>query len=345
MTAGPMRRSRRATFNQLSDWLAMHDRLAALESAGPPTAQLLTGRPATGAPPPPIAGPPRRLAVLAGSFNPLTWAHSELARLALAAGTVDSVAYALSVRIVDKERITGAALEDRALALALHAAGSPGQWLLLLNRGLYVDQAAALRQSLPQLERLAFIVGYDKLLQIFDPRYYDDREAALERLFSLASLLVAPRDGQGRAAIEALLARSENRRFAAAVGWLPLAAAYTRLSSTRIRQEVVSGAPVEAVPVATRALLAATHVYAPPRRLSDGELIDDYALRLRLLAVLAATRPWAERSADLPRLLRRAWQAGRRGRALRAWLTAPPTDGAARAAALAAFQAAPAGGG
>ena len=37
------------------------------------------------------------------------------------------------------------------------------------------------------------IYGYDKVVQIFDPRYYDDRDAALDRLFALSSLLVAPR--------------------------------------------------------------------------------------------------------------------------------------------------------
>jgi nicotinate-nucleotide adenylyltransferase len=282
---------------------------------------------------------PARLGVLAGSFNPMTLAHTALAGRALAEGGLDAVAFALSVRIVDKERVTGAAMEDRLLALELYVQRHPDYAVLVLNRGLYVDQAAALRAAFPALRELAFIVGYDKAVQIFDPRYYADRDAALERLFALATLLVAPRAGQGQAALAALLARPENRRFAGAVRWLPLPAAYTALSSTRVRQEAGSAAEVEAVPVETRALLAATRVYAPPRRLRSGEEVDAYAVRLALLDALARTRAWAESSADLAGLLRLALSPGRAGRAFRAWLRQPPADAAARAADLAAFQA------
>jgi nicotinic acid mononucleotide adenylyltransferase len=279
------------------------------------------------------------LAVLAGSFNPLTLAHTELASRALQVGGYDAVAFAISVRTVDKEQVSGAGLEDRLLALDLYAGRHPGHVTLVLNRGLYVDQAAALRAAFPAVRDLAFVVGYDKVVQIFDPRYYADRDAALRQLFALANLLVAPRDGQGRAALEALLTRPENRPFAGAVRWLPLAEAYTRLSSTHVRAEAGGGEPVEAVPVETRALLAATHVYAPPRRLASGEVIDAYGLRLALLAVVAETRPWADQVADLPCLLRLARAPSAAGRSLRAWLRQPPTDPAERVADLAAFQA------
>ena len=48
---------------------------------------------------------------------------------------------------------------------------------------------------MPALERLVFLVGFDKIVQIFDPRYYDDREDALRQLFSVASFAVAPAGG------------------------------------------------------------------------------------------------------------------------------------------------------
>jgi hypothetical protein len=83
----------------------------------------------------------------------------------------------------------------------------------------------------------------------------------------------------------------------------------------------------------------ATRVYVPPRRLASGESVDAYAVRLDLLDVLASTRRWAEREADLAGLLRLALSLGRAGRDLRAWLRQPPADEAARAADLAAFQA------
>jgi nicotinic acid mononucleotide adenylyltransferase len=319
----------RAPYVSLPRWLAVHDLVSALDPDAAPVAQAL----------PPEWRPPARLAVLAGSFNPLTRAHTELARRALREGEQGGVAFALSVRIVDKERVTGASLEDRLLALDLYAGRQPDHAVLLLNRGLYVDQASALRASFPSLTDLAFIVGYDKLVQIFDRRYYDDRDAALHRLFGLATLLVAPRGDAGLAGVRTVLERPENRRFAASVRLLPLAAEYAGLSSTEVRQEAGRGAAVEAVPVETRVFLAVTRVYAPPRRLATGETVDDYAARQALLRVLASTRAWAERAADLPGLLRLARALGRAGRAFRAWLAAPPADPAARAADLIAFQA------
>ena len=308
--------------------MRLHDLLAELDPEGEPAARAL----------PAGWAPPARLGVLAGSFNPLTLAHTALAERARSDGGVDAVAFALSVRIVDKERVTGAAMEDRLLTLDLYAQRNAGHGVLLLNRGLYVDQAMSLRAAFPALRELGFIVGYDKVVQIFDPRYYDDRDAALERLFEVATLLAAPRGGQGRAALEALLDRPENRRFAASVRWLPLAEEYTVLSSSQVRDEVGEDGPVVAVPVETRALLSATRVYAPSRRLATGEEVDAYAVRLALLAALARTRACAEREADLPGLLRLALSLGRAGRAFRAWLRHPPDDEAQRAADLAAFQ-------
>jgi hypothetical protein len=244
----------------------------------------------------------------------------------------------LSTRTVNKDRLEGALLEDRLLVLDVHAAPRSARLVALVNRGLYVEQAELFRAKLPGLESLTFLVGFDKIVQIFDPRYYADRDADLDRLFGQARLLVAPRAGQGQAALDKLMARPENRRFAAGVGWLPLPTAYADLSSTRVRQAAARGRIAEAVPVETRALLAATHAYGPPRRLTSGEEFDGYGLRLALLAALAATRPWAETAADLSALLRLAGSASRAGRDLRAWLRQAPATAEARAADLAAFQ-------
>lgn len=326
--AGGAARDGRSLFGDLRRWLAVHDLLTSLDPAAAPTARVL-----------PADWPaPERLAVLAGSFNPLTRAHTALAQQALRHGDVTAVAYALSVRTVNKEQVTGAGLEDRVLTLVEHLTRHPTQGIVLLNRGLYVDQALALRALFPDLAELAFIVGYDKLLQIFDPRYYHDRDTALAHLFTLASLLVAPRDAQGRAAVAALLDQPENRRFAASVRWLPLADRYTHLSSTQVRQAVSHDQVGEAVPAATRALLLATRVYAPPRHLASGETIDAYALRQTLLRILAETRPWSEQSANLTRLLHLTRAPGRAGQQFRSWLERPPADPLTRAAALADFQ-------
>ena len=65
--------------------------------------------------------------------------------------------------------------------------------LALINRGLYIEQVDVVRTLIPEIEELFVVVGFDKVVQILDPRYYENRDAVLDRLFANASLLVAPR--------------------------------------------------------------------------------------------------------------------------------------------------------
>jgi len=192
-----------------------------LDPAGPPEARLVRA-----------AAPSGRVGLLPGSFNPPTDAHVALARAGRAAG-LRCVYYLLSKRTVDKERVTGIPLADRLDLLSGIAAAS-GDGVAFVNRGLYVDLAAAMRRTLPSAE-LVFLVGHDKIVQIFDRRYYPDGDAALEALFSLAAFLVAPRAGAGGDDLAALLAAPENRRFAARVGRLTLDERHRDASSTRVR--------------------------------------------------------------------------------------------------------------
>lgn len=186
----------------------------------------------------PVAGPrldgAGTVALLPGSFNPPTVAHLALARAGLERGA-DAVLFSLATRTVDKEVITGAALEDRLLLLELLSARDARLGVLLVNRGLYVDQAVAVHAAFPSLREVIYLVGYDKIAQIFDPRYYDDRDAALERLFALASFLVAPRADAGPEELDNLLSRPENRRFAAAVEPLHLPPALRDVASSAVR--------------------------------------------------------------------------------------------------------------
>lgn len=225
----------------------------------------------------PSAG--RRLGVLAASFNPLTRAHIELARAAL--DEVDAVLYALSVRIVDKEYVSGMALEDRALLFDLLELP-----LALLNRGLYVEQAEAIHRHVPGVI-LSFIVGFDKIVQIFDPRYYQDRDAALERLFHLSRFLVAPRGNAGAEELAALLAAPENRRFAEYVRYLQVPQQIAMDSSSDIRAAVATGSRLpQIVPPLVDEFILATRCYAPPLELPGSSTVDCYAIRLEILAAL-----------------------------------------------------------
>lgn len=235
--------------------------------------------------------PWRSAAVLAGSFNPLTRAHAALAEAALAQLPVDGAIFALSTRTVDKERPAGASLPDRLIVLRLHAQRHGRRATALVNRGLYVDQARIFRVS-AGFETTIFVVGFDKIVQIFDPRYYDDREAALEALFGLARFAVAPREGAGPAALAALLDRPENRRFADHIAPLALAPDLAEDASSKLREALRSGAPLPpGLPDESRLLINTTHPYEPPLALASGETVDRYAVRLRLLRLAAGPRP------------------------------------------------------
>jgi len=230
-----------------------------------------------------VIAPGARLGLLAGSFNPPTVAHQTLAQAGLADGGLDAVWYALSTRTVDKEVVSGACLEDRLLMLDILMAEDERLGVLLLNRGLYVDQARLVRAAFPSVGEIVFLVGFDKIVQIFDPRYYDDRDAALEHLFALATFLVAPRGGDEAPALSALLARPENRRFSAAVRPLPLASHLRDIASSSIRDVLSEGdaevaAPTaihEALPTSIARFVAATGVYA------DGERYSRRCARIR----------------------------------------------------------------
>src|SRR5688572_1324061 len=210
-------------------------------------------------------GPPSdgaRLGLLAGSFNPPTIAHQTLALAGLTAGGLDLAWYTLSTRTVDKEIVSGAGLEDRLLLLDLLVEPDRRLGVLLVNRGLYVDQARLVRAAYPSLGELVFLVGFDKIVQIFDPRYYDDRDAALEQLFALATFLVAPRGDDEAPALATLLDRPENRRFAGAVRPLDLPPELREVASSTVRLDLASGVPLEqVVPSEVTAFVEATGLY------------------------------------------------------------------------------------
>jgi nicotinic acid mononucleotide adenylyltransferase len=267
---------------------AIARRLADLDPAAAPRACLLRA---------PRAGLGRAVGVLSGSFDPLTCAHAALAAAALRHGGVDSVLFLLSVHTVDKEDRVVATLPDRALVLLRHVARRPRCGVAVCNRGLYAEQAEALAALLAsgqapgtcgagavpprasageQSLALWFVVGFDKIVQIFDPRYYADRDAALRALFARAGLLVAPRGAAGSEALAALLARPENAPYRDRVRPLPLSASYRAVSATAVRAALARGEDARAwLAPAAAAFVAATGCYVDPAR---------YAVRRAALA-------------------------------------------------------------
>src|SRR5258708_5581161 len=191
---------------------------------------------------------------------------------------------ALSKHTVDKETVARMTLVDRVVLLervlkkqVKHAG------ILLLNRGLYVEQALGIRAAFPEVKQLYFLLGFDKIVQILDPRYYTDREAALHALLCQAHLLVAPRGTDGEAELRALLAQPENRPFAHAIHHLPLSTAYRDISSTqaRTKQTDLQGLPDEVAD-----FLKYTQPYLTPGQKRDKDENDLYTQRTEKLQQL-----------------------------------------------------------
>lgn len=267
----------------------------------------------------------RHVGVFAGSFNPLTRAHVALANAARRAAGLDTLIWACAAASVDKERVERAALVDRLAQMRAVVTGRRREALVLLNRGLYVDESRTIRALLAPSAELTLIVGYDKIVQIFDPRYYADRDAALRALFSLARLLVAPRAGEGAESLAVLLAQPENRPLAAHVRYLDVPAGYARDSSTEARALAAETPPdltalSRLVPPAGLALALHTGAYRPAEPADD----DPYTIRARWLDALA-TLPQATARIlpPLATLVESTLAADDRGKRLRDWLAGP----------------------
>lgn len=268
-----------------------------------------------------------RVGVFAGSFNPLTRAHVALANAARRAAGLDALIWACAAASVDKERVERAALVDRLAQMSAFVVGRQREALALLNRGLYVDEARTLRALLAPSTELTLIVGYDKIVQIFDPKYYADRDAALRALFSLARLLVAPREGEGAEALAALLAQPENRPFARYVRYLDVPAGYAHDSSTEARA-LAAETPADIaalsrlLPPVGLALALHTGAYRPTMPTVD----NPYTVRARWLDALATLPPTTARHLPpLSTLVKQTLAADDRGTHLRAWLADPHT--------------------
>jgi len=219
----------------------------------------------------------RMAALLPGSFNPPTAAHLMLAERALRDG-YDCVLFVLA-RTTAGKKPNGLLPEDRLMAM--RALCDDTFAVAVSSHALYADQARAAAAVFPGAE-LSFLVGSDKVIQIFDPAWYQDRDAALEQLFSRARLVVAPRSDQSEA-LRACLQDPANARWADRIEILRLHPAVGDLSSTHVRGMLRAGAePGGLVPPAVAAFLTQVRAFAPPV-VVGGEDVDPYEMRARLL--------------------------------------------------------------
>jgi nicotinic acid mononucleotide adenylyltransferase len=152
-----------------------------------------------------------RVALLPASFDPLTVGHAALADAALRERSAVVLLY--SVRTLPKEGEAGAPLLaeiDRVRSMEAFVAGRPGALVAVTSASLLVDQAEAAAVAFPGAA-VQVLAGSDKVVQLVDPRWYDDVDAALARLFAAAVVRYAVRGGDDPVELRRLGARWPGR--------------------------------------------------------------------------------------------------------------------------------------
>ena len=116
-------------------------------------------------------------------------------------------------------------------------------------QGRFVDKMRAIHRSYPAGIRLIFLLGFDTLVRLFDPKYYTDREASLSALFDGSECVVGNRAPEPPEVVDAFLARPEVSPFAGRIRLVQLSPGLAEQSATLPITDLVPpelGEPLEA---------------------------------------------------------------------------------------------------
>jgi nicotinate-nucleotide adenylyltransferase len=173
-------------------------------------------------------GPPggQKLGILAGSFNPPTLAHVELAQAAFQWG-VDQIVFVIP-RVFPHKQYTGATLEQRFEMLEMAAPEIPYA-IASTRQGLFIDIARECRGNYGAESRLAIICGRDAAERVLGWDY--GRPGVVQEMLRDIELLVAPRGGHF----------SPPPEFRHRIHTLHLRSDYDAVSSSEIRQRIGRG--------------------------------------------------------------------------------------------------------
>lgn len=230
----------------------MGELLTELVPEGPP--RLAFARRARGG----IAGRSGCLLCLSASFNPLTAAHVWLIQEASRIVPPGEVLLLLARANVDKA-VTGFPLERRLSLLARFAEARPTFSVAVCSHGRFVDKAEAIRPHYPAGTRLGFIVGFDTLVRLFDPKYYTDRDASLSALFGVSEFIAANRAPDPPEAVTAFLARPDVVPHAHRIRVIRLPPEIAAISATEVRARLARGEPIsDLVPLEIQSLMIGT---------------------------------------------------------------------------------------
>ncbi len=219
-------------------------RLAQLDASPAPAVQRFDGGAA-------FAG---RVAVLPSAFNPPTVAHFALLEAARPPG--GACAAMLSTKNVAKG-VHGASLPQRVEMLL---ASGEDVAVLAVNAARLADQGDALRAAFPGVE-FDFVVGYDTLVRLFDPRYYGSMDDELAEFFSHHRVVAVNRGDDTIDAVLAFLCDDPAQRFAKRVVAVEVHEEHATVSSTDAREAAGRGEPHETVAPGVAAYIRANGLY------------------------------------------------------------------------------------
>jgi len=137
----------------------------------------------------------QRRAVFPGSFNPLTVAHLEIARLARERHDLDEVHLAVSIRALDKPHPPGPSFDERITILQADAKAFDWLEVFVTERQLIADIAEGFD---------AVIMGADKWQQVNDVAYYADAAHRDAAIACLPTVVVAERSGLPLSGVDVL---------------------------------------------------------------------------------------------------------------------------------------------
>jgi nicotinamide-nucleotide adenylyltransferase len=185
----------------------------------------------------------------------VTAAHLALLAAGAAVAPADETLLLLAVGNVDKAP-SGIPLAGRVALLQAVAERRADVSIVLASHGRFVDKARALRPHYPSGTSLTFVVGFDTLVRLFDPKYYADPPAALGELFAGSAFVAANRAPDPPEALAAFLARPEVRPYARRILPVTLPDAIASGSATEVRARIARGEPVaDLVPPETLGVL------------------------------------------------------------------------------------------
>jgi nicotinate (nicotinamide) nucleotide adenylyltransferase len=211
----------------------------------------------------PIAKGGKRLGVFSASFNPITVAHVKMIEEARARFGLEEILLLLATANVDKG-VFGLSLEERLMMLKAYALTCKDFSVVACSHGRYVDKIEALKEVFPPDTQLSFIVGYDTLVRIFDPKYYTDLHTELKGLFRGCRFIAANRAEHNLHSVKEFLVRPICQPYADYIDLIELSNFYAEVSSTEIRTRILRGENIDhLVPREVQRYLKTTRAYQP----------------------------------------------------------------------------------